>query len=436
MKLLRFKSFNYAVGMFGTSIPINMFKTYAAIYYVDRLGLTTVQLASILFWYTFIDAIDNPVYGFLSDRTRTRWGRRRPWLVIGAPLLVLSFIAFFSTPAFLSGDSLFAYALLLYILTGTLDSVINANYGALFPELFTTDASRAKTNAMRQAFQLVAMIVSIALTPLVAGAIGFSLTAIIYGLLGGVVILYMAFTSKETAVTEEEEKPQFWKSLKELAANRKFWLAGLTNAFYSAAMALVLASLPFFVKYTLQIPDGQSTILFGSVLLIAIGFVSVWASLVRRYALIPIWRIALISLAIAFIPLYFANSLATAAIGSALVGFGFAGVITTMDLIGARIMDEDTRKYNVRREGIISNALGFMNRLNGLFTSFAFYLIFVLFGFESGNNPGPDPASASRFLLTVFPFVLMLISFGFSWLVDFPEQDTQVVVSELDIPEI
>ncbi len=436
MKLLRFKSFNYAVGMFGTSIPINMFKTYAAIYYVDRLGLTTVQLASILFWYTFIDAIDNPVYGFLSDRTRTRWGRRRPWLVIGAPLLVLSFIAFFSTPAFLSGNSLFAYALLLYILTGTLDSVINANYGALFPELFTTDASRAKTNAMRQAFQLVAMIVSIALTPLVAGAIGFSLTAIIYGLLGGVVILYMAFTSKETAVTEEEEKPQFWKSLKELAANRKFWLAGLTNAFYSAAMALVLASLPFFVKYTLQIPDGQSTILFGSVLLIAIGFVSVWASLVRRYALIPIWRIALISLAIAFIPLYFANSLATAAIGSALVGFGFAGVITTMDLIGARIMDEDTRKYNVRREGIISNALGFMNRLNGLFTSFAFYLIFVLFGFESGNNPGPDPASASRFLLTVFPFVLMLISFGFSWLVDFPEQDTQVVVSELDIPEI
>ncbi len=436
MKLLRFKSFNYAVGMFGTSIPINMFKTYAAIYYVDRLGLTTVQLASILFWYTFIDAIDNPVYGFLSDRTRTRWGRRRPWLVIGAPLLVLSFIAFFSTPAFLSGNSLFAYALLLYILTGTLDSVINANYGALFPELFTTDASRAKTNAMRQAFQLVAMIVSIALTPLVAGAIGFSLTAIIYGLLGGVVILYMAFTSKETAVTEEEEKPQFWKSLKELAANRKFWLAGLTNAFYSAAMALVLASLPFFVKYTLQIPDGQSTILFGSVLLIAIGFVSVWASLVRRYALIPIWRIALISLAIAFIPLYFANSLATAALGSALVGFGFAGVITTMDLIGARIMDEDTRKYNVRREGIISNALGFMNRLNGLFTSFAFYLIFVLFGFESGNNPGPDPASASRFLLTVFPFVLMLISFGFSWLVDFPEQDTQVVVSELDIPEI
>ncbi len=63
----RFKSFNYAIGMFGTSIPINMLKTYAAIYYVVNLGLTTLQLSSILFWYTFIDALDNPVYGFPSS---------------------------------------------------------------------------------------------------------------------------------------------------------------------------------------------------------------------------------------------------------------------------------------------------------------------------------------------------------------------------------
>ena len=78
MTTSRLKSFNYAIGMFGTSIPINMLKTYAAIYYVDSLGLTTKQFAAILSIYAFIDALDNPIYGFLSDRTRTRWGRRRP----------------------------------------------------------------------------------------------------------------------------------------------------------------------------------------------------------------------------------------------------------------------------------------------------------------------------------------------------------------------
>ena len=419
----RLKSFNYAVGMFGLSIPINMLKTYAAFYYVDSLGLKTVQMGLILTIYAFIDALDNPVYGFLSDRTRTKWGRRRPWLVIGTPLLVLGLIAFYNPPAFIAGNALLGYAMLFYILTGTLDSVLNANYGALFPELFRTDAKRASTNALRQAFQLVAMIISIALTPVVTSAIGYKMTAIIYGILGGAAILYMTFTAREVKVEDHEDKPKLWHSIKSLLINQKFWVAGFANAFYSAAMALVLASLPFFVKYTLQIPNSQSTILFGSVLLIAIGGVAVWARLVKKYGLIPVWRSALVTLALTFIPLYFANSLVTSIIGSVLVGFGFAGVITTMDLIGAKIMDEDTQKYNLRREGIISSALGFMNRLNGLITGLAFTLVFTIFGFESGNNPGPQPANAARFLLTVFPFILMVFSFSFSFFLNFKKAD-------------
>lgn len=419
----RFKSFNYAVGMFGTSIPINMLKTYAAIYYVGGLGLTTKQLALILFIYTFIDAIDNPVYGFLSDRTRSRWGRRRPWLVIGTPLLVLSFIAFYSIPVGLGNQAVFFYAMAFYFLAGTLDSVINANYAALFPELFRTDASRAATNALRQAFQLVAMIISIALTPMVTKVLGYSLTATVYGIVGGVVILYMSLTSREASLPEDDEKPALWNSLKDLLTNRKFWISGFANAFYSAGMSLVLVAMPFFVKYTLNIPDSQSTMLFAAVLLIAIGCVAIWARLVRRYTLMPVWRASLLVLTIAFIPLYFANSLLSAVAGSALVGFGFAGVITTMDLVGAKVMDEDTQRHHQRREGIISNVMGFMNRLNGLFTSSAFYLVAILYKFESGSNPGPQPDNAARFLLAIFPPILMAISFAFSFFIDFPKKD-------------
>jgi len=122
---------------------------------------------------------------------------------------------------------------------------------------------------------------------------------------------------------------------------------------------------------------------------------------------------------VSFIPLNFASSLITGILFSALVGFGFAGVITTMDLIGAKIMDEDTQKHNLRREGIIASAMGFMNRLNGLFTSAAFYLVFVLFDFESGLNPGDQPDQAARFLLAVFPPILVVISFAFSFFINF-----------------
>ena len=184
-------------------------------------------------------------------------------------------------------------------------------------------------------------------------------------------------------------------------------------------MALVLASVPFFVQYGLGLSSGQSTFLLAAVMLIAIGGVAVWAWLVKKFALMPVWRAALIVLAITFVPLYFAGSLITAIIFSAFVGFGFAGVITTMDLIGAKIMDEDTEKHHLRREGIIANGLGFMGRLSGLFTSAAYFLVSKIYLFQSGDNPGPHPDQAARFLMTIVPPVLMVISFAFSWFINF-----------------
>ena len=309
--------------------------------------------------------------------------------------------------------------MLFYILTGTIDSIILANYGALFPELFRDDTSRAKTNALRQAFQLVAMIISIALTPMVTEALGYGLTSIIYGVLAGVVILYMVFTSHEREPDPLEAKPGLWKAIKDLVTNAKFWIAGFVGAFYSAAMSLVLASVPFFVQYALGLDSGKSTFLLAAVLLIAIGGVAFWAWLVKKYHVVHVWRAALAVLAIAFVPLYFAQNLVMGILFSAFVGLGFSGVITTMDLIGAKIMDEDTQKHGLRREGIISNALGFMNRLNGLFTSAAYLLVAKIYLFESGANPGPRPGDAARFLMTIVPPVLMLISFAFSWFIDF-----------------
>jgi glycoside/pentoside/hexuronide:cation symporter, GPH family len=426
-QLRKTKPLRYAVGMFGTSIPINMFKTYAAIFYVDKLGLSTASFSLVLLIYTFIDAVDNPIYGYFSDRTRTKWGRRRPWLVIGAPLLSLSFLAFYNPPAFHSGNTLFIYFLLTYILTGTLDSLVNANYGALFPDLFKNDEIRATTNAIRQAFQLVAMIASIAFTPLVASKIGYSRTALVYGLLGAIVIVYSTFGCHENSEYLNSEKPQLWDSLKTLFANKKFWIAGFTNAFYSATMSLVLASMPFYVKYSLKLEDGQTTILFATVLLIAMGAVAIWAKLIKRYTLIPVWRTALITLGLSFIPLYFANSLITAILGSVFVGIGFAGVISTMDLIGARIIDEDSDKSGIRREAIYSSASGFMNRLNGLFTSLGFYLVYSLYGFESGAVPGQNPGGAAKFLLIIFPFILMIISCTFSKFLNFSKREVPVM---------
>ena len=404
------RPFRYAVGMFGTSIPVNMFKTYAAFFYVDRLGLiTTPQYSLILLLYTFLDAIDNPVYGFLSDRTRTRWGRRRPWLIIGAPLLVLCFILFFNPPAFLAPGSAFSYVLIMYMLTGTLDSLINANYGALFPELFPTEGSRAKTNAMRQVFQFVAMIISIALTPVITDAIGFANTAYVYGALAIGVIWFMALGCHEDPRAMEQPKPQLLKTIRDIASNPKFWIYGFTNAAYFGGLALVQSGVSFYAKYHLGVGGMGSTILLGVVILSAIAFVPVWVRIMKKITLMKAWRLSLSFCALGVLPLYFVRSLPLAAVCVVLFGFAMSGVSVTMDIVSARILDEDRLKNGIPREGIYSSLIGILNKASGLVSSLAFLLVFRVYGFESGENPGSAPDAAARFLTVLFPIVIFLL---------------------------
>ena len=410
--------------MFGTSMPINMFKSFAAIFYVDMLGLDMKKYSLVLFIYTFVDAIDNPVYGFLSDRTRTKWGRRRPWLIIGAPLLVLCFILFYNVPSFVESEKgmLFIYMLLMYILTGTLDSLVNANYGALFPELFQSDSERAKTNGIRQICQLFAMAISIALTPMITEKIGYRKTSLIYGILAVAVMLYSFIGCKESTNYEELEKPRLLDSIIALIKNPHFWIFGLAGAFYSAAFALISQALPFYVKYNLGLGGSSTTIMLGIVLGVAVIGIVIWSRISKKVAVMKIWRTGFIIMAIGFIPLYFAKTLPVAVVIAGVMGFGIAACLTTMDCIGAKIVDDDYQRNGIKREGIINSLMGVMNRLNGLYTSLAFYIASSCFGFVNGDEPGDNPALASKILLCVFPFAAMVVASIITFFLKLPEK--------------
>lgn len=421
------KPINYAVGMFGTSIPINMFKTYAFIFYVDHLSaITSEQFAVILAIYSVVDALDNPVYGFLSDSTRSPWGRRRPWLVIGAPLLALNFVMFFNVPASLGEGSVFWYALVMYILTGTLDSLINANYGALFPELFTTQEERSKTNGLRQIFQLLAMIISIALTPLITDAIGYRNTSIIFSILAVVVILYMAFTCYETPEAQNLPRPKLFKTIWHIVKNPKFWLYGLTNAAFAAAFTVLQQSVSFYTKYVLQAEGMASTIMLASVILCAIIGVPVWMQIMKRLGLMKSWRWSLLMITVSLIPLYFTTTLAGSTITLVALGLGYGGTLLTMDIVGARIMDEDIARHGVKREGTFSSLSGVLNKTSGLFTAVGFLLVSRLYGYQSGDVPGSQPASAARFLICLFPLAIMIICCLLSVTLRFDEKSENV----------
>ena len=416
------KPINYAIGMFGTSIPINMFKTFAFVFYVDHLAvLTAEKFAIIVAAYTILDALDNPIYGFLSDSTRSRWGRRRPWLVIGAPLLALSFITFFSVPAGLSEGSVFWYALIMYMLTGTLDSMINSNYGALFPELFTTEAQRAKTNALRQVFQLIAMIISIALTPIITEKIGYRATAIAYSILAVVVILYMAFNSHETPEAQKMPKPNLFKTVWDILRNPKFWIYGLSNAAFFAALAILQQSVSLYSKYVLNEGGLASTIMLASVILCAIGGIPVWVKIMKKLKLMKTWRLSMLCVAVALIPLFFVNTLAASIVSLVVLGFGYGGTCVTMDIVASRILDEDTARHGVKREGAFSSLVGILNKTSNLFVAAGFLIVSKVYGYQNGELPGPNPSAAARFLLSIFPLAVMIICVVISLFLNFKD---------------
>ncbi|MFV0425972.1 MAG: MFS transporter [Beutenbergiaceae bacterium] len=407
----------YGIGMLGTSIPITMIRGSVILFYVDILGLDVRAYGTVMVIYAVIDAVDNPVLGHLSDRTRTRWGRRRPWLLLGAPLLAASLVALFLVPDGLDGIGLVLWFAVFAILCEAVDSLLNANYGALLPELFPQEQRRAVANGLRQGFQLVALIVSLALTPLLTTRIfgtetsteGFGITALLYGVLAILAIWLMATGARENPHHADGDQPRFWSSIKAILRTPLFWKVGLVGACYAISMGLVLSGVQLYVRYALGLPVWRAFYLQGVVIVVAGIGLAVWTLVVRRWGALRVWRLAYAVLASSFIALYFADSLGTALLGAVILGVGWSGMLATNDLVVARVLDADAHRYGEHREGLFLSAFGFFGRLNGAVAGLALASLGTFFGYYSGEVPGPDPDTAYRFYMCVYPFILCTI---------------------------
>ena len=95
-----------------------------------------------------------------------------------------------------------------------------------------------------------------------------------------------------------------------------------------------------------------------------------------------------------------------------------------MDIVGARLLDEDRIKNGIPREGTYSSLIGILNKASGLVSSLAFLLVYRVYGFESGENPGAAPDAAARFLMVLFPVAVFAVCVVMSWFLKF-RQDTQ-----------
>ncbi|TYB35760.1 MFS transporter [Micromonospora sp. AP08] len=301
-------------------------------YLTDTLGVAAGVAALLVLLPKAWDVLVNPVAGRISDRTRSRWGARRPWLLVGGLALAVLFAAIFAAP-FGAGPAAGTYVALAFLATATAFAFFQVPYVAMPAELTDDPAERTRLMSWRIAVLALAILVSGAVAPAVVTAggdgvpghrwMGLFVAALI---VAGTVGAFLGTRSAPTGTVRESE-PSLRAQLAVAGRNRPFRVLLVCFVIQSAGVATVLAGVKYFADQVLGAPDSGPTLLFacfvGPALLVMPLWTRAGARLGKRAALVA----ASLLFAAGALALVASPALPAAGVYAvvALIGVGYAG---------------------------------------------------------------------------------------------------------------
>jgi glycoside/pentoside/hexuronide:cation symporter, GPH family len=422
------KHVSYSMGNFANTIAYQVFGNRIQFYYVDILGLSAATAGVIWTIYGLWNAINDPLMGQVSDRTRSRFGRRVPYVAFGAIPLGLSFF-FLWTPPGHSPFVLAAYFLAMLFIFDTLYSLTIIAYNALFPEVAPTGRDRVDLSATREILATVALLISYIVAPIIAEEVGYIYMGAIMGGLIALGYLIAMIGVKERPIDEsKEEALSLGRSVRIVLSSTPFrWFLG-ANISKEYVWLLLGAMLPFWRKYALGIQGevnvfgaslsaGDSeAVLLGIPLVMAIPAILVWSPIVKKIG----YRKAWIAASLVFIPgllvMTFARDFYSGLAGTLLIIPGLAGSLIMPFPVVSEVIDADAKEHGFRREGLFFG-------MNGGFVKLAFSAQGILFavvtsvtGFAAGGDIQTEAAVwGIRFLIGITPIIATLITAFCMW---------------------
>ena len=401
----------YGLGSFGLESLYKVFVGFYMFYYIDELGLAVAMAAIINVVYAVWDAVNDPLVGFLSDNTRTRWGRRRPWLLAGLPFYVGVLVLVYAVPeSFQGGNALFWYALVMFILFETAYTIMGVNYDALFPELFQGFQERARAGSTYQGLCMLGELIGFSIPPFIYSKFGFVPMAISFAGIAFITLFLAIVRNKEDPKALKAPQLDLKGAFGEVLKDRPFLLFTIALTFITFTTGVYTLATPFWVKYTLEANPQVTSLIFATVFIVAILSVSIWGRLVRILGIKRSWLWSVGVIALSAIILGLAPNLIIGSIGAAVAGTGLGGVKICREMIMANFVDRSLERTGRRQEGVYYSLLRVIGKLSKILESLALVLLGLLFGYVSGENPGPNPGNAFRFLISVFPLVFTLIA--------------------------
>lgn len=354
----------YSFGNAAGQLTYTTFNTFIQYFYTTVMGLPPNWVGRGWFAFGFWNAVNDPVAGWLSDRTSTRWGRRR--FFIGALAIPMSIaFALVWLPPFDKGDqaALLVYFLVIISIYDMLQTIITLNQDALFPEMYHETGSRASGAGIRQ---FVGFVVgngaAVALTPTIYEQLGWTALAVMWAIFASVMYFVSLIGIRESPVFAHQEKPSLRDQLSVVLGNRTFLIVLCINFVTRFILAVLVAVMPFYADYVLQIEGKQLTLLL-SILFIAAGMsLLFWQAIIKRYGSRASMIISMLVAAGLAVFLLVANNLWQTAAVLGLLGAAIGGTLLGPDLLFAEVVDDDYVRTGQRREGMYRGILGFIYR--------------------------------------------------------------------------
>jgi GPH family glycoside/pentoside/hexuronide:cation symporter len=416
----------YSTGDLSTSVPLALLMFFQLYFLTDVAGLRP-DLAG---WAVGIgrvwDSINDPLLGQLSDRIRSRWGRRRVVLLFGALPLGLSFILMWLVPPF-GAIGLTAYYACTFILFDTMFTAIHVSYNALTPELTPDYDERSSLNGYRMVFSIGGTLGAIILATVLGWYIeNLRLLFIVVGIGLGVISMIpplIVFSITRERPAEEQPAPlPFWIAVRKTLANRPFWMIMGLYLFAWTAASILAAVLVYYANYYLRVPDQANYLVLtaqGS----AILFIPLWVWLARkldkRRAFIlgtATWIVVLLAL-MAVPP----DGVALAYLLAFLAGSGIATAYVLPWSMVPDIVELDELETGQRREGSFYAFASFFQKLATGIAIWGLGQVLAATGYitpvlgEALPVQPPEAVQAIRLSMGLVPAMCLILAILSAW---------------------
>lgn len=403
----------YALINAGIMLPYSAIGAFLIFYYTDVKGLSPVLMGVVTAVYAVYNAFNNALIGHLSDRTRSRWGRRIPYVIFSNLPFALSFALLWLAPFDAKTQTV---PLLIFLAIGMIvwegfGTAIATGYYSLLPEMFPEYQEQTEVSVRMNIVQTLGLLVGSVAPGLLAARIGWGGMGVVLGVVTFVCLLVGSRGLFERHGASAQASLSLWPAMRATFSNKAFLLVMLAQTMRHLSTNTLASGMPFFVKYALHADATQGSIALGAAFITAALALPIWRKFSIRLGARGTLLAANAWMAVATLGLGFVSSVPAAVLVAVLIGLGFSGLILMGDVILSDVIAEDAKRTGTRREGAFFGTISTVTTLSGIVTGLLFSLVSGLTGYEPLQAVQPSSVGFGfRLLLTLTPAIASLIA--------------------------